>query len=127
MVVWFLAAFDLGPDVSIGYTGPDTTSPPTSVTLSTPDGSWAHAALAEVDGAHEVSEGGPRRLWRAVENAHQRWNRLEQPRWDRFGLTVTPDANTLWVDHPEGEHRWTCSTHAPHVGYWTKVVPALIR
>jgi methyltransferase of ATP-grasp peptide maturase system len=127
LVVWFLAAFDLGPDVSIGYTGPDTTSPPTAVTLSTPDGSWAHVALAVVDGAHEVTEGGPRRLWRAVENAHQLWNRLERPGWDRFGLTVTPDTHTLWVDQPEGEHRWTCSTPTPHVGYWTKAVPAQSR
>jgi methyltransferase of ATP-grasp peptide maturase system len=120
LVVWFLAAFDIGPDVSIGYTGIDTTSPPTAVTLSTPDGSWAQITLSTVDGAHEVTEGGPRRLWRAVENADQLWNRLDRPGWDRFGLTVTPDTNTLWYDHSEGEHRWTCSTPTPQVGYWTK-------
>jgi hypothetical protein len=113
--------------VSVGYTGTDTTSPPTAITLSTPDGSWAQITLAAVDGGHEVREGGPRRLWRAVENAHQLWNRLERPGWDRFGLTVTPDTHTLWVDQPEGEHRWTCSTPTPHVGYWTKAVPAQSR
>ncbi|WP_370949059.1 ATP-grasp peptide maturase system methyltransferase [Amycolatopsis sp. cg5] len=107
LVVWFLAAFDLGPDVSIGYTGSDTTSQPSAVTLSTPDGSWAQIALATADGAHQVTEGGPRRLWLAVERAHQLWNRLDQPGWDRFGLTVTPEAHTLWFDHPDGDHRWT--------------------
>jgi hypothetical protein len=126
-VVWFLAAFDIGPDVSIGYTGIDTTSPPTAVTLSTPDGSWAQITLSTVDGAHEVTEGGPRRLWRAVENADQLWNRLDRPGWDRFGLTVTPDTNTLWYDHSEGEHRWTCSTPTPQVGYWTKAGPEQSR
>jgi hypothetical protein len=80
-----------------------------------------------VDGAHEVTEGGPQRLWRAVENADQLWNRLDRPGWDRFGLTVTPDTNTLWYDHSEGEHRWTCSTPTPQVGYWTKAGPEQSR
>ena len=111
MVVWFLAAFDLGPDVSVGYTGIDTTSPPTAVTLSTPDGSWAQITLAAVDGGYEVREGGPRRLWRAVENAHQLWNGLDRPGWDRFGLSVTPDTQALWLDQHDGEHSWMLDTN----------------
>ncbi len=123
MVVWFLAAFDLGPDVSIGYAGPETTSSPTAVTLSTPDGSWAHVAVAALDGAHAVTEGGPRRLWRVLESAHRLWNQLERPGWDRFGLTVTRDTHTLWCDQPDSDHRWTCSTSTPNIGHWTKPAP----
>jgi methyltransferase of ATP-grasp peptide maturase system len=123
MVVWFLAAFDLGPDVSIGYTGPTTTNPPTAVTLSTPDGAWAQITLAAQDGAHQVTEGGPRRLWRAVEHAHQQWNQLDRPGWNRFGLTVTPGTHTLWLDDPDSDHRWTCPTPTPQTGHWTKTAP----
>lgn len=106
MIVWFLAAFDLGPDISIGFTGTDTTQPPSAVSITTPDGSWARVAIDAMDGGHEATEGGPRRLWQAVEAAHERWSRLDRPGWDRFGLTVTPTEQVMWLDDPDSPHQW---------------------
>jgi hypothetical protein len=106
LVVWFIASFDLGPGVEHGYTGSDTTRPPTVSWLSTPDGSWAEVTLTSRDGRHAVAEGGPRRLWSIVERAHRAWVELDRPGWDRFGLTVTPDRQTVWLDRPDGDHAW---------------------
>jgi methyltransferase of ATP-grasp peptide maturase system len=112
LVVWFLASFALGTRISIGYTGVDTTRPPRATTISTSDGSWAEITLDAVDGTHQVIEGGPRRLWRLVEDAHHLWTRLDKPGWGRFGLTVTPERQTVWIDQSDGEHRWTLPTPA---------------
>ncbi|ACU34162.1 ATP-grasp peptide maturase system methyltransferase [Actinosynnema mirum] len=120
MVVWFLAALDLHADVTIGYTGPSTTSPPTAVTLSTSDGSWAQIALAGAHGLHEVTQGGPQRLWQAVENAHDLWNHLSRPDWGQFGLTITPNSHTLWHDRPDSEQHWTHLTEMIHGKRWAK-------
>ncbi len=106
LVVWFLAAFDLGADITHGYTGTDPTHPPTASWLATPDGSWAEIALADIAGNHDVLEGGPRQLWSIIEHAHQRWEGWTRPGWNRFGLTVTPDQQAVWLDHPASEHTW---------------------
>lgn len=107
MNVWFLAAFDLGPDISIGFAGRADTGTSPDVSVTTPDGSWARISMNSTDsGGHEVTQGGPRRLWRIVETAHERWNQLGRPGWDRFGLTVTPAEQTVWLDHPGNQHRW---------------------
>lgn len=67
--MWFLASFTLGPGISYGYTGPEATQPPTASWIATPDGSWAEITISgEV---HDVTEGGPRQLWRIVEDAHR--------------------------------------------------------
>ena len=107
LLVWFLAAFEIGPDVSIGYTGTDITRPPSAVRISTLDGSWAEIGIdAAENGRYAVSEGGPRALWRMVEQAHELWGRHGQPGWERFGLTVTPDRQTVWLDGPDQTPRW---------------------
>lgn len=109
MIVWFLAAFDLGPDISIGFTGSaDTgTGRPPDVSVTTPDGSCARTSMDTTDsGGHDVIQGGPRRLWQIIETAHDLWNQLDRPGWDRFGLTVTPGEQTVWLDHPDSLHRW---------------------
>lgn len=107
MIVWFLAAFDLGSDISIGFTGRADTGRPPDVSLTTPDGSWARIGTVTTDsGGHEVIQGGPRRLWRIIETAHNLWNQFDRPGWNRFGLTVTPGGQTIWLDHPDNPHRW---------------------
>jgi methyltransferase of ATP-grasp peptide maturase system len=116
LLVWFLASFDLGGEIAYGYTIPEgggilaySDTAPTASWIATPDGSWAEITLAAQDGHHPVVEGGPRRLWRLVEQAHRTWTDLGQPGWDSFGLTVTPDAHTVWFDQPDGEHTWRLS------------------
>jgi protein-L-isoaspartate(D-aspartate) O-methyltransferase len=55
----------------------------------------------------EVTQGGPRRLWDEVERLFDAWCALGAPNRDRFGLTVHPDGrHMLWLDDPDGEHRW---------------------
>ncbi|MEU6267502.1 ATP-grasp peptide maturase system methyltransferase [Saccharopolyspora shandongensis] len=103
MIVWFLASFALGRTISFGYTGADTTQPPTASWISTLDGSWAEISLTGEGGQYTVAEGGPRRLWSLIENAHQRWTDLGTPGWGRFGLTVTPERQLVWLDEPHGE------------------------
>ena len=110
LLVWFLASFDFGPEIAYGYTMAQNASrpwtAPTASWVATPDGSWAEITLGAEDGGHPVAEGGPRRLWRLLEQAHSTWTSLGQPGWNRFGLTVTPENQTLWLDEPGGQHTW---------------------
>ncbi|OZM75191.1 protein-L-isoaspartate(D-aspartate) O-methyltransferase [Amycolatopsis antarctica] len=113
LLVWFLASFDLGPEIAYGYTLPEggkipahSDTVPTASWIATPDGSWAEITLAAQNGQHEVAEGGPRRLWRLIENAYDTWTDLGRPGWDSFGLTVTPGTHTVWFDQPDSEHTW---------------------
>lgn len=114
LVVWFLAAFEIGPDVSIGYVGTDMTRPPSTVRISTRDGSWAEVTIDPEDGATEkariVIEGGPRALWQIVEAAHRRWVDADRPGWTRFGLSATPDTQSVWLDDPATGARWDLPT-----------------
>jgi protein-L-isoaspartate O-methyltransferase len=47
-----------------------------------------------------VEQYGPRRLWDEVETAHRWWQHAGRPGRLRFGLTVTTDAQTIWLDDP---------------------------
>jgi protein-L-isoaspartate O-methyltransferase len=76
-----------------------------AVRLEHPDGSWVRHSGGH--GPHEVWQGGPRRLWDVVERAYQEWQALGRPARDRFGLTVRPDRQELWLDEPAGAHRWS--------------------
>ena len=119
LLVWFLASFDLGPEIAYGYTIPDggaipaySQTAPTASWIATPDGSWAEITLATQNGQHTVAEGGPRRLWSLVENADHTWTDLGRPGWDHFGLTVTPQAHTVWFDQPDSDHTWQLAADA---------------
>ncbi|MGH3695271.1 MAG: methyltransferase domain-containing protein [Pseudonocardiaceae bacterium] len=74
--------------------------------ISTPDGSWALVAHTSHNGHYRTVQGGPRRLWDLLETAHQQWVKMGEPGWERFGLTVTPDRQWIWLDAPESEHHW---------------------
>jgi protein-L-isoaspartate O-methyltransferase len=68
--------------------------------LAHDDGSWVRHH------GPTVVQGGPRALWDLVESAHDRWLTLGSPRRDRFGITVTRDAQWLWLDSPDALPRW---------------------
>lgn len=53
-----------------------------------------------------MTKGGPRALWRMVEDAHQLWEGFDRPGWARFGITVTPDRQTVRLDDPVTGPRW---------------------
>lgn len=103
LIVWFLASFTLGPGITLGYTGPDAMQSPTASWIATADGSWAEVSLTE----HTVIEGGPRGLWSILEDTHHQWLDLGEPSWERFGLTVTPDRQTVWLDQADSKRTWS--------------------
>jgi protein-L-isoaspartate(D-aspartate) O-methyltransferase len=48
-----------------------------------------------------VRERGPRDLWQEIQDAFFAWIQLGEPGRDRFGLTVGPDGQRLWLDSPD--------------------------
>lgn len=59
------------------------------------DGSWADVdTTSSNDGECAVQQGGPLRLWDAVEAAYATWQRLGQPDPTRF--TVVADVDVEW-------------------------------
>lgn len=70
-----------------------------TVWLSDPwSGSWAslvHEPDAEV---FKVRQHGDRSLWDEVEAAYHWWDGLGQPKAHRWGITVTPEGQQLWLD-----------------------------
>ena len=113
LVVWFLASFTLGPDIAVGYGRPDQNGNPTVTCLTVGDGSWAEVTLTHDQGNHHVREGGPRRVWRIIEDAHALWITLGAPGWGRFGLTVTTDHQRVWLDTPTSTHTWPLALPGP--------------
>ncbi|MBV9144211.1 MAG: methyltransferase domain-containing protein [Pseudonocardiales bacterium] len=106
LVVWFLASFDLGAHTSLGYRRPDENGKPTVTAITAADGSWAEVTLADDHGVHQVTEGGPRQLWKIIEDTYTTWTKLGQPSWNRFGLTVTKNQQQIWLDTPTSSHSW---------------------
>ncbi|MFJ5119991.1 MULTISPECIES: hypothetical protein [unclassified Kitasatospora] len=50
---------------------------------------------------YEVVQSGPRRLWDEVAAAYRWWADQDGPGHERFGLTVTPEGQTAWLDSPD--------------------------
>ncbi|MFJ4674871.1 methyltransferase domain-containing protein [Kitasatospora sp. NPDC088783] len=63
--------------------------------------SWASVDHERDRTEYEVYQSGPRRLWDEVEAAYRWWDDQGRPEHNRFGLTVTPDAHTAWLDRPD--------------------------
>jgi hypothetical protein len=97
------------------------TAEETVVWLSDPAGrSWAriHSPVPfEVDAPEgtrfAVEQHGPRKLWDEVETAHRWWLETGRPGRLRFGLTVRPDAQVVWLDHPSNPVYLLPSPSAP--------------
>jgi protein-L-isoaspartate O-methyltransferase len=62
--------------------------------------SWAAVDFVPDRETYEVGQYGPRRLWDEVEAAHRAWARLGSPGRDRAGLSVTGEAECVWLDSP---------------------------
>ncbi|MGY0059700.1 ATP-grasp peptide maturase system methyltransferase [Streptomyces sp. LZ34] len=58
--------------------------------------------LPDGEGGFSVRQGGPVRLWDAVENAVATWQQAGSPPQTAFGLTVTPDRQLVWLGDPDG-------------------------
>ncbi|MFJ4772592.1 methyltransferase domain-containing protein [Streptomyces uncialis] len=62
-----------------------------------PDGSIAHAHPDAT-----VAESGPRNLWRLLEDTHRTYQIAGCPGPDRYGITLTPESQQVWLDNPAG-------------------------
>ncbi|MFJ6570062.1 protein-L-isoaspartate(D-aspartate) O-methyltransferase [Streptomyces sp. NPDC091292] len=63
------------------------------------DRSWACAMFSDGDDA-QVWQSGPRRIWNEAESAYRWWTEKGKPGYDRFGLTVTAEGQSAWLDDP---------------------------
>ncbi|MCQ8195179.1 ATP-grasp peptide maturase system methyltransferase [Streptomyces rugosispiralis] len=63
------------------------------------------AVLTPSDSAWQVRQGGSRRLWDAVESAVSTWQEYGSPNSSAFGVTVSHDAQMVWLGSPNGP-RW---------------------
>ncbi|MFJ9849094.1 protein-L-isoaspartate(D-aspartate) O-methyltransferase [Streptomyces sp. NPDC101150] len=68
------------------------------------DRSWACAWFRDGDTAR-VWQSGPRRLWDEAEAAYRWWEENSKPGHERFGLTVTAEGQSAWLDDPADS--WT--------------------
>ncbi|MFC5754312.1 methyltransferase domain-containing protein [Actinomadura rugatobispora] len=71
-------------------------------------GRWTAVNYQPGDDEYEVQQAGNRDLWGEVTSAYFTWVGWGQPDRDRFGMTVTPDGERLWLDRPDdivGSHR----------------------
>ncbi|MEU9110585.1 methyltransferase domain-containing protein [Streptomyces sp. NPDC048483] len=62
--------------------------------------SWACIVFRDGQDQARVWQSGSRRLWDEVEAAYRWWVGNGRPLHDRFGLTVTPDGQRVWLDDP---------------------------
>lgn len=60
-------------------------------------------------GGWRVRQGGPVRLWDAVEDAVETWRRAGSPPQTAFGLTVKGSHQAVWLGDPDGP-RWELPT-----------------
>jgi len=71
------------------------------------DGSWAHLPhMLSPTRQWTVREHGRRMLWTLVEQAWQWWEATGHPRWDQFGMTVTPTGQRVWYASPDSHQCW---------------------
>ncbi|MDL4776113.1 methyltransferase domain-containing protein [Actinomadura xylanilytica] len=64
-------------------------------------GSWAGLEYEPGADRFPVRESGERDLWREVEAAYRWWDGLGRPAADRWGLTVMPEGQHVWLDTEE--------------------------
>lgn len=104
--LWFLLRLWQRGRVGFGYAMDPETRGPGAVFFSAEDGSWCELSPASAEGIREVWEGGPRSLWASIEAGMEFWRRQGEPGWDRFGLTVQPGRQVVWLDTPDSRYQW---------------------
>ncbi|WP_116246223.1 methyltransferase domain-containing protein [Nocardiopsis sp. FIRDI 009] len=66
-------------------------------------GSWASWRIEPGPMTYVVRQHGPRRLFDELETAYSWWKEVGSPAHTRFGLTVAPGGQHVWLDTPENE------------------------
>ncbi|MFD9871210.1 ATP-grasp peptide maturase system methyltransferase [Streptomyces niveus] len=60
--------------------------------------------LAPTVSGWQVRQGGPRRLWDAIESAVATWEEYGSPNTAAFGVTVSRDQQVVWLGNLNGPH-----------------------
>ncbi|MEV0614614.1 methyltransferase domain-containing protein [Nonomuraea sp. NPDC050404] len=63
--------------------------------------SWAVATWRPESVDHGVQQVGDRPVWDEVVQAYAQWVSRGEPHWRRFGVTVAPEGQRVWLDTPE--------------------------
>ncbi|MDF5751388.1 methyltransferase domain-containing protein [Spongiactinospora sp. TRM90649] len=63
--------------------------------------SWAAAVWRPHTDEYQVYQVGDRPVWEETVEAYFRWISLGEPDRERFGMTITPEAQHIWLDHPD--------------------------
>ncbi|MFD7289899.1 rRNA adenine N-6-methyltransferase family protein [Streptomyces sp. NPDC059863] len=108
---WSVAGADPALDFHIGLTVPgvwhswDTEPEGAHTRLWLANDTATSWASVDYDGRQAetftVTQHGPRQLWDEVAAAHELWLLAGRPSIDRYGLTVTADAQKVWLDRPD--------------------------
>ncbi|MFI6347584.1 ATP-grasp peptide maturase system methyltransferase [Streptomyces sp. NPDC050560] len=72
------------------------------VLLDVSTGSQARVRSAASGEGWTVVQRGPLDLWNAVEDSVTTWQRHGSPFLSEFGMTITPDAQEVWLHSPRG-------------------------
>ncbi|WP_242903117.1 ATP-grasp peptide maturase system methyltransferase [Actinomadura terrae] len=62
----------------------------------------SHAWLTSADAGCLVQQNGPVHLWDKIEHAYHLWNQAGKPTQDQFTVHITPHAQTVRLDTPDG-------------------------
>ncbi|MFC4005808.1 methyltransferase domain-containing protein [Nonomuraea purpurea] len=63
--------------------------------------SWAVATWRPGADEYEVFQVGERPLWEEVVDAYFRWVSWGSPHYSRYGITVRPEGQAIWLDRPD--------------------------
>lgn len=73
--------------------------------LASHDGSWAELHQPGPGGKRSLEQGGPRKLWSAIEAAYEFWERHSKPDWTEFEFSAAPGRQVVRF----GETEWELS------------------
>lgn len=104
-VLWFLLHLAVPGRIEFGYGQDPDTGGVGPMFLYSHDGSWCEVVTSG-DGTGDVWEAGPHALWQTLETIYELWSEAGEPGWERFGMTVAEREQVVWLDHPDGPHKW---------------------
>lgn len=87
------------PEVTARFVDADDGNDDFTFHLATHD-SWARVTVTDGADRYPVVQAGARRLWDEVEDAYDWWITAGKPGPDRYGVTVRPEGQDIWLDTP---------------------------
>ncbi|MFJ8308758.1 MULTISPECIES: ATP-grasp peptide maturase system methyltransferase [unclassified Streptomyces] len=82
------------------FSMPSEGGPVSTFVLDSITGSFA--VLTPSENGWQVRQGGPRRVWDAIESAVATWEGYGSPGTSAFGVTISHEAQAVWLGSPNG-------------------------